>query len=52
MKREMYYNKDFWKTNGWASCFECDTIFEDLEELSDHQDIHLKEETDRIKVSS
>jgi len=28
-----YYDKDFWEKYGWISCFECDEIFEDLEEL-------------------
>ena len=50
MKREIYYNKDFWKTNRWASCFECDMTFDDLEKLFDHQDIHIKEETKRMKI--
>ena len=44
MKNEEYYEKSFWKENGWASCFECDEIFEDLEKLFEHQEIHLKEE--------
>ena len=39
-----YYDKDFWEENGWASCFECDEIFENLEKLFEHQMIHLKEE--------
>tara|TARA_R110001599_G_C11747183_1_gene608615 strand:- start:288 stop:440 length:153 start_codon:yes stop_codon:yes gene_type:complete len=43
------YDKEFWKENGWASCFECDEIFEDLEKLFEHQDTHLKEEQSRIQ---
>ena len=39
-----YYDKDFWEEYGWVSCFECDIIFYDLEELSEHQLIHLIEE--------
>ena len=39
-----YYDKDFWEENGWASCFECDIIFYDLEKLHEHQLIHLIEE--------
>jgi hypothetical protein len=38
------YDKDFWEKHGWASCFECDEIFEDLKKLFEHQEIHLKEE--------
>ena len=49
MKKEGYYEESFWKKNGWASCFECDEIFEDLEKLFEHQDTHLKEEQSRIK---
>jgi len=39
-----YYDKDFWEKYGWASCFECDIGFTDLEKLFEHQMIHLKEE--------
>ena len=39
-----YSDKDFYLEYGWASCFECDIIFYDLEELDEHQEIHLKEE--------
>jgi len=38
------YDEDFWEENGWVSCFECDIIFYDLEELFEHQLIHIKEE--------
>ena len=38
------YDKEFWEKHGWVSCFECDEIFEDLEKLFEHQEIHLKEE--------
>jgi len=38
------YDEDFWKENGWVSCFECDIIFYDLDELVEHQLIHLREE--------
>jgi len=48
MIKDIYYSEDFWKEYGFASCFECDKIFEDLEELFEHQDIHLKEEQSRI----
>ena len=44
MKNEEYYEKSFWKEYGWASCFECDKIFEDLEKLFEHRENHLKEE--------
>jgi hypothetical protein len=39
-----YYDKEFLEENGWVSCFECDIIFEDLEKLYEHQDLHLEEE--------
>jgi len=39
-----YYDKDFWEKNKWVSCFECDEIFEDLEKLFEHQEIHLIKE--------
>ena len=39
-----YYDKEFWDENGWVSCFECDIIFENLEKLYEHQDLHLEEE--------
>ena len=39
-----YYDKDFWEENGWVSCFECDIIFYDLEELYEHQLVHLIKE--------
>ena len=39
-----YYCKDFWEKNGWASCFECDIIFYDLEKLYEHQNTHIDEE--------
>ena len=38
------YDKEFWEKHGWVSCFECDIIFEDLEELFEHQQIHIDEE--------
>ena len=38
------YDKDFWEKYGWASCFECDKIFTDLEELFKHQKIHTDKE--------
>ncbi len=38
------YDEDFWEENGWVSCFECDIIFYDLEELFEHQMKHIKEE--------
>ena len=49
------YDKDFWKENGWVSCFECDVIFTDLEKLFEHQQIHLDEDVrvfSKIKKSS
>jgi len=39
-----YYDKDFWEKNEWVSCFECDIIFTDLEELFEHQKLHTKKE--------
>ena len=50
------YDKDFWKENGWVSCFECDKIFTDLNKLAKHQEKHLIEENvpvfSKIKKSS
>ena len=37
-------DKDFYLEYGWASCFECDIIFYDLEKLFEHQDAHIDEE--------
>ena len=48
------YDKDFWEENGWVSCFECDIIFEDLEKLFEHQQIHIDEDVrvfSKIKAS-
>ena len=42
-----YYDKEFWEENGWVSCFECDKIFEDLEKLYEHQDLHIEEENQK-----
>jgi hypothetical protein len=39
-----YYDKEFFKEHGWVTCFECDKIFENLEELFEHQNNHLIEE--------
>ena len=39
-----YYDKDFFKRFGFASCFECDKIFTDLDELAEHQAEHLIKE--------
>jgi len=39
-----YYDKEFWKKYGWASCFECDIGFIDLEKLFEHQQLHIEEE--------
>ena len=40
------YDKDFYKKYGYASCFECDKTFTDLDELAEHQEEHLIKETD------
>jgi len=42
-----YHDKEFWEENGWVSCFECDIIFENLEKLYEHQDLHLEEENQK-----
>ena len=37
---------NFYKKYGFASCFECDEIFTNLDELAKHQEEHLiKEQT-------
>jgi len=33
-----YYDEDFFKKYGWVSCYECDTIFYDIEKLIEHQE--------------
>ena len=38
------YDIDFYKKYGFASCFECDETFTDLDELAEHQEEHLIEE--------
>jgi hypothetical protein len=50
MNKDVYYNKVFYKKHGWASCYECDITFEELEKLFIHQNIHLKEEMDRVRL--
>jgi len=39
-----YYDEDFFKQFGFASCFECDETFTDLDELAEHQAEHLIKE--------
>ena len=36
--------EDFYKQYGYKSCFECDEIFTNDDELSKHEKEHLKEE--------
>ena len=44
--REMIDEEDFYKENGFASCFECDETYTDLDALAEHQMGHLiKEQT-------
>ena len=38
------YDEIFFEINGWASCFECDLVFYNLDELAEHQEKHLIEE--------
>ena len=38
------YDNDFYKKYGFASCFECDETFNNLDELAEHQEEHLIEE--------
>ena len=38
------YDKDFYEKYGFASCFECDETFTDLDELAEHQAEHLIKE--------
>jgi len=35
---ETYYCKEFFEMHGWVSCYECDKIFTDIEELTKHQE--------------
>ena len=32
-----YYDDDFFKLEGWVSCYECDIIFYDIDKLIEHQ---------------
>ena len=38
------YDEIFFEKWGWASCFECDIIYYNLDELAKHQEEHLIEE--------
>ena len=42
--REMIDEEHFYKEHGFASCFECDETFEDLDSLAEHQMEHLVKE--------
>ena len=42
--REMIDEEHFYKEHGFASCFECDETFEDLDVLAEHQMDHLIKE--------
>jgi len=33
----MYYNEEFFRKYGWVSCYECDKIFFNINELREHQ---------------
>jgi|TARA_B100001964_G_C14021031_1_gene503849 hypothetical protein len=35
---ETYYCEDFFDMYGWVSCYECDIIFTNIEELTKHQE--------------
>ena len=37
--------QDFYEKYGFNSCFECDEIFTDVEELKEHESKHLEDET-------
>ena len=39
-----HYDEEFYSKYGWASCFECDVVFYNLEELDEHQKEHIKKE--------
>ena len=44
--REIAYDRNFYKKYGFASCFECDETFTNLDELAKHQEEHIiKEQT-------
>jgi hypothetical protein len=40
----MIDEENFYKKYGFASCFECDETFTDLDELAEHQAEHLIKE--------
>lgn len=37
-----FYSKKFYEEHGWASCFECDQIFYDIDKLKKHQSTCLE----------
>jgi hypothetical protein len=42
--KEINDEENFYKKYGFASCFECDETFTDLDELNKHQEEHLIKE--------
>ncbi len=44
MARDLQNEETFLKEHGWCSCYECDIIFTDIEELVKHLQIHEKQE--------
>jgi|3_EtaG_2_1085321.scaffolds.fasta_scaffold04569_3 hypothetical protein len=44
MEKVLRYDELFYEEHGWCSCYECDIIFTDLDELETHEKIHYDEQ--------
>ena len=44
MARDLQYEESFLGEHGWCSCYECDIVFTDIEELEKHLQIHAREQ--------
>ena len=44
MARDLQYEESFLGEHGWCSCYECDIVFTELEELEKHEKIHEESE--------
>jgi hypothetical protein len=44
------YDLDFFTKYKWCSCFECDKIFSNLDELELHQKNHILKESDALPI--
>ena len=44
MTRALQDEETFLLEHGWCSCYDCDIIFTDIEELEKHLQIHAREQ--------